>query len=146
MSRQRPKPTKLKLLNGNPGHRPLNKEEPEFKIPDGIPQPPDSLDKIGRKEWARQMDELYEIGLVQNVSLECFANYCFAYSVKYHLMKELNGITDINSVEYRDCFRFHMEASKDMQRWATEFGITPSSKTRVHAPKKEEVKNKWGAL
>ena len=49
----RPKPTVLKVLNGNPGKRPLNENEPQFskKIPDCPKYIQD--DGIAYAEWNR---------------------------------------------------------------------------------------------
>src|SRR5689334_3828108 len=46
-----PKPTAIKKIQGNPGKRPLNENEPQLEP--GIPECPDYLDEIARKEWAR---------------------------------------------------------------------------------------------
>ena len=47
----KPKPTKLKILEGNPGRRPLNESEP---LPQSIaPECPDWLLDEAKKEWNR---------------------------------------------------------------------------------------------
>jgi len=50
----RPKPTALKLLQGNPGRRPINKAEPKPKR--GIPAMPKWLDAfpVAVEEWKRE--------------------------------------------------------------------------------------------
>lgn len=51
---RKPKPTALKVLEGNPGHRPLNKKEP---LPKGrLPRCPDWLEDDARRNgnaWAK---------------------------------------------------------------------------------------------
>ena len=45
---RKPKPTALKVLEGNPGHRPLNKKEP---MPKGkLPRCPEWLEDDAKKE------------------------------------------------------------------------------------------------
>ena len=51
MAGRRPKPTHLKLLNGNPGKRAINPNEP--KPPAELPAPPDYLSEIAKVEWQR---------------------------------------------------------------------------------------------
>jgi len=51
-------PTALKLLAGNPGHRPINQNEPQPKV--GLGEPPAELDAAHRKIWrelSRSMPE-----------------------------------------------------------------------------------------
>lgn len=57
---RKPKPTALKVLEGNPGHRPLNKREP---MPKGrLPRCPDWLEEDAKKEWKRLGKILAEMG------------------------------------------------------------------------------------
>jgi hypothetical protein len=48
MRGRKPKPTFLKVLDGNPGKRPLNDQEP--RPPQGIPDRPDWLDAEAQAE------------------------------------------------------------------------------------------------
>lgn len=49
MAGRKPKPTKLKILEGNPGKQRLPKGEP---MPDTeMPEAPEHLDKYAREEW-----------------------------------------------------------------------------------------------
>ena len=55
------KPTKLRILEGNPSKRPLPKNEPE---PDPtMPECPDWLMDDAKEEWNRVAPELHRIGL-----------------------------------------------------------------------------------
>ena len=47
----KPKPTKLKLLEGNPGRRPINDKEPKPK--ERLPQCPTHLSEEAKREWQR---------------------------------------------------------------------------------------------
>jgi phage terminase small subunit len=47
----KPKPTELKIIEGNPGKRPLNKNEP--RPPRLSPQCPNWLLPEAKKEWKR---------------------------------------------------------------------------------------------
>lgn len=56
MAGRRPKSNALKLVTGNPGHRPLNQDEP---IPvSGAPEIPVGLSKVAVEEWQRLVGEL----------------------------------------------------------------------------------------
>ena len=67
-------PTALKLLNGNPGGRPLNKNEvkPDLELPD----PPDHLSEYGKAEWNRLGPQLLRLGLMSALDNSAFALFC----------------------------------------------------------------------
>lgn len=56
MPGRKPKSTALKLINGNPGRRPLNKDEPQFES--GIPDKPEWFDAYESEEWDRLTSNL----------------------------------------------------------------------------------------
>jgi P27 family predicted phage terminase small subunit len=60
----RPTPTKLKLLTGNPGGRPINLHEPEPEP--GIPSMPEWLKEFpfAVAEWERESSLLYGMGVL----------------------------------------------------------------------------------
>jgi P27 family predicted phage terminase small subunit len=72
-----PKPTALKVLNGNPGKRPLNKFEPKPKPI--LPKCPAWLDPAAKKEWRRVVPELERIGMLTCVDGAALGGYCQSY-------------------------------------------------------------------
>ena len=58
------KPTKLKILEGNPGRRPLNTSEPEYEPK--IPKPSD-LTPLASAWWDLVVPQLVRVGLAQSV-------------------------------------------------------------------------------
>ena len=56
MRGRRPKPTRLKMLTGNPGKRPLNGNEP--RPAPAVPDCPAELGPLARTEWNRLVGEL----------------------------------------------------------------------------------------
>jgi len=56
MRGRRPKPTRLKMLTGNPGKRPLNPNEPRPEAT--IPDAPAELSAGARAEWDRLAADL----------------------------------------------------------------------------------------
>jgi len=65
----RPAPTVKKKLRGNPGRRPLLKDEPQPDKPAKLPSAPKHLCPVARKEWRRIGKELHSMGLVTKVDL-----------------------------------------------------------------------------
>ena len=80
MAGRRPKPTKLKLLQGNLGKRPLNQNEPEPER--GIPEMPGWLKKfpIAVSEWKRESKELDDMGILTMADSSVLAMRCYLAS------------------------------------------------------------------
>jgi len=60
-----PTPTKLKLLMGNPGRRPLNDQEPQPLR--SIPECPSRLTEEEREVWNVVSRKLYDMGVLTEV-------------------------------------------------------------------------------
>ena len=75
---RKPKPTALKVLEGNPGKRPLNEYEPV--PPKGTIECPDWLEEEAKREWERLAPSLEAMGVLTTADLTAFAGYCQAYA------------------------------------------------------------------
>lgn len=73
MRGRRPKPTRLKVLTGNPGKRPLNQTEPRPEIT--VPDCPIELGEVARREWNRLVGELAALKLLTNFDRAALAAY-----------------------------------------------------------------------
>ena len=122
----RPKPAELRLLEGNRGHRSIPntpKPKPVFS------KPPKTLDKYGRKEWRKRGKELYRMGLLTVLDLPAFEIYCDWYS-------EWIQATTLTAKK---------EAGHQVRMFMIEFGMTPSSRTRLSVDEEKE-ENEMEAL
>ena len=72
-----PKPTALKLVQGNPGKRKLNRSEPKFA---GAPVRPTWLTKAAKAEWKRVVAELAALDMIRSVDSAALAAYCQSYA------------------------------------------------------------------
>ena len=75
---RKPKPTALKVLEGNPGKRPLNDREPV--PPKGTLKCPAWLLPEAKKEWKRLAPALEAMGVLTMADLTAFEGYCQAYA------------------------------------------------------------------
>ena len=73
---RKPKPTGLKVLEGNLGKRPLNHKEP--KPTKKAPRCPSWLEEDAKKEWKRMSKVLESMGLLTDMDMTAFAGYCQA--------------------------------------------------------------------
>jgi len=71
----KPKPTHLKLIEGNRGKRPLNLKEAKT-IP-ALPDPPPHLTADALEEWHRVASWLHKIGLLSEVDRAALASAIF---------------------------------------------------------------------
>ena len=62
---RKPKPTRLKVLEGNPGKQKLPKGEPQPEHE--LPLPPSHLDAYGIEEWNRISEGLFVLGVLTSV-------------------------------------------------------------------------------
>ena len=120
MAGRKPKPTAIKKLEGNPGKRKLNTKEP---IPaKGMPNCPEWLMPEAKKEWERLADLMNQLGVLTEVDMAAFAAYCqstFETDKGYQQQTPWVGIANTNQ--------------KLMLQAASEFGLTPSSRSRIVA-------------
>jgi P27 family predicted phage terminase small subunit len=137
MRGRRPIPTRLKLLTGNPGKRPLNEDEPRPEI--AAPECPKELGPIARQEWDRLVDELMALGLLTNLDRAALGAYCGAYALwaeateaiqKYGAMIKSPQGFPIQSPYLAIANR----QAEIMMRIASEFGFTPASRSRISTP------------
>ena len=137
MRGRRPKPTRLKALTGNPGKRPLNVQEPRPEPV--VPECPQALGPVARREWERLVGELSALHMLTNLDRAALAAYCGAYALwaeateaiqKYGTMVKSPSGYPIQSPYLAVANR----QAEIMMRIASEFGFTPASRSRIVAP------------
>jgi P27 family predicted phage terminase small subunit len=136
MAGRKPTPTAQKIVTGNPGHRALNKSEPT-PAPE-IPVCPDHLDTIARAEWDRITPELLALGILTRIDRAALSAYCSAWSrwveAENNLRKTGTLIKTPSGYPIQNPYLGIANTAIDMMRkFLTEFGMTPSSRSRIHA-------------
>lgn len=131
---RKPKPTALKILEGNPGHRPINTKDP---LPKGrLPRCPDWLEDDAKKEWKRLGKILANMGMLTNMDMTAFAGYCQAYArwkgaeefISQHgdMVRTPNGY--LQQVPQVSIAQTNL---KIMLKFCEQFGLTPSARSRL---------------
>lgn len=133
-----PKPTALRVIEGNPSRRPLNKLEPRPRP--ARPPCPRWLLVDARKEWHRLVPELERLGLLTIVDGAALAAYCQEWGryvdaqhqlARYGALMKPTASGYIQENPYATVARKALQAVK---AFAAEFGLTPASRTRIAAP------------
>lgn len=128
---RKPKPTGTKKRTGNPGKRPLNDREPQYES--GVPACPKWLSKDAKAVWKSLGPKLAERGLLTEADAAVFTTYCETYArykaacagiTKEGLLRDGRKSPYVLIVE---------TAAKQLVSIAAEFGLSPSSRSRVKA-------------
>ena len=111
------------------------------------PQPPMPLQGSALTEWQRVIDELVTIHLVTQMDLGILCLYCIAYGRAQDTYEAMLQQYDPKCLQFpgmRDhpMAVAHMKAAAEAVKYAAEFGLTPSSKTRLDIKLPDAKKNK----
>jgi P27 family predicted phage terminase small subunit len=137
MRGRRPKPTRLKLLTGNPGKRPLNEAEPMPEI--AVPECPVELGPSAKREWDRLVGELAKLRILTQLDRAALAAYCGAYALRAEATEQIQkyGVMIKSPTGYPVQSPYVSIANRQaeiMMRIASECGFTPASRSRIAAP------------
>ena len=154
---RKPKPTHLKLLEGEPNRNRINFDEPKFKPK--APKCPSWLSPEAKREWRRLAPELERLGLLTGADMAMFASYCSAVGKLEWAEKEIKkmrrlelravkakglkpgehpmmggmiskgeGKGKFNTLPYVWIYNKCLE---QLRSFGSEFGLSPSSRTRI---------------
>lgn len=134
MRGRRPKPTAVKRLAGNPGKRALNNAEPRPRVV--LPRPPVHLSDEEKAKWKSLVCELHPLGLVTVLDLDQLSTYCVLWCrwVKAEkLVREKGEIikTAAGNIIQNPYLSIANRALDQLNKLGAEFGMTPSSRSRV---------------
>lgn len=131
---RKPKPTAQKILEGNPGKRKLNTNEP--KPAKKAPTCPKWLDEEAKREWRRLSKHLESIGVLTEVDMTAFVGYCQAYA----RWKEAEEFVSKHGAIIKTPSGYWQQVPQVaiahkyltlMKTFCQEFGLTPSSRSRI---------------
>ena len=142
-SGRKPKPTALRILGGNAGKRPLNQDEPVLKTPTRLPPPPTELSEAAKKEWRKTGKLLLASGIFGQLDGAQFAALCQSYTVWLECQAMLSKSSLLIKNKRGDLIpnpllRVARDAQEQFTRSLSEFGMTPSSRSRLKVPKPVE--------
>ena len=134
---RKPKPTHLKVLEGNPGKRPLPRNEPKPRPVS--PKRPAWLTGEGRREWERVVPELGRLGLLTIVDGAALAGYCQSWTDYVETTRFLKKHgrtfeTPNGYVQQRPEVSIAQKSLQLVKAFCAEFGLTPSSRGRMSLP------------
>jgi P27 family predicted phage terminase small subunit len=148
-----PKPTQLKVLEGNPGKRKLNHNEPQFSA-DGL-FCPRGLGPEARREWRRVAKLLREQRVVTAADRGALAAYCVSWArwMQAEAVVETEGLTvDVTlynrkgeEIGTKPTINPNVMVAQQYQRLlmaaAGRLGLDPSSRSKVTTVKDPIAQN-----
>jgi P27 family predicted phage terminase small subunit len=153
MSGPPPTPLRLRVLRGNPGKRPL-RPEPEPPALAAYPEPPGFITGYAAEEWRRAAPDLHVTGLLRGVDvmlLAAYAQHCATWRLAVEalarnpalLVKGPDGTARRNPL-----IKIASDASLQMLRFATEFGMGAAARSRIAAgwQPPDETPDRWRGL
>ena len=144
---RKPKPTAVKVLEGNPGKRKLNKSEP---VAEGdLAIPPAFLSVTQRVIWVNTL-RVAPKGLLKAVDEAVLAKYCVAYDQFQRSSEDIarNGYETAtqNGTTVAPAVHVQKKAAQDMSSACSEMGFTPSSRSRLHLEDPKDPSNPFENL
>lgn len=142
MAGRKPKPTALKILEGEPNKARINLNEPKPKA--SKPTCPRHLSKPAKTEWRRIASELEVLSLLTQVDRAALAAYCQAYGRWVQAERKLKELGDMSPDKMAFLYKttngnliinpllsVANKAMEQMHKFLVEFGMSPSSRSRI---------------
>lgn len=143
MASPTPLPSKLKALRGTyrADRAAPNEPEPE----PAKPSPPHWLSKYARSEWRYIVPKLDELGLLAKIDRAELAAYCEAFANFREATEALQvegnrRVIQTSNGNYiqNPWVSIQNKAAESMHRYAQQFGMSPSARTRISVDAKED--------
>lgn len=140
MRGRKPKPTWLKLVAGNPGHRPINDAEPQPK--GDLSEPPEWFDAKHRVIWNRAI-KTAPTGLLRELDESVLVIWVVAAVMHMDASKEVarkgSMVRADNGYPMQNPWvAIINKQAQIMLKAAAEMGFTPSARSRVRVNRKSE--------
>lgn len=140
MRGRKPKPTYLKIVEGNPGKRPLNEDEP---IPEGdLFDAPIELLPRQRILWDMAI-RVAPQGLLKNLDGSLLKVFVVAQSYHEEFNQKINTLGVAAPESY---FNSMNKQAAIMMRCIAEMGFSPVSRSRVKVTGGKKSQGRFGAL
>lgn len=131
MAGRNPKPTALKLVNGNPGKRAINGQEPDPEYLNDL-TPPDYLSAAAKVVWNEIAPNLRNARVLTKMDVPMLHTVCESIAtyrkavLKCQQLGEIGGSGSISQWEIVKSMSFK-QAMAAMQQ----FGMSPAARTRI---------------
>ena len=148
---RKPKPRALRVLGGNAGKRAL---PPDLNapMPDGVPPPPDGMPPYAVEEWQNLAPKLYDLGLLAEIYLRAFEVYCRVFARWMEAEDKIQQYGTVikspkNGMPLMSPYvQIANRCIKQMKEYLVEFGLTPSSSTKIRVDARPQKTSAWDEI
>ena len=140
---RKPKPTNLKLLQGNAGKRPLNKADLEVEVLDDVPDCPEWLGEHAKAIWGNVAGWLVGSKILAQSDVHNLEAFCSAYQnyrdASQHIKE--NGLVITNQsgeMKKNPACTVVAESLRQMNVYGASLGLDPASRTRLSTSSESE--------
>ncbi len=147
MPGRKAKPTALKLIDGNPGKRKPDPEEPKpAKVYE--PDPPDDYTEIQRMKWNEIAGKLARCRVLTELDLDSLDIYVREWCNLQEAIADINQRGKLlqmptGGVMWNPSWAQYKHSQSVVRSIMSEFGMTPSTRTGLVASADGEGKNRW---
>jgi P27 family predicted phage terminase small subunit len=137
-------PTALKLMQGTTEKSREVENEMQVDLCNALPDAPGLLSEIGKGEWLKVTEQLFNLKMLHAVDLRLVEAYCNEISlyIESELWLRENGRVDefknIDGMITRSQAKPQQKIAKDSlnmaMKLATQFGLTPVARASISAP------------
>lgn len=137
MRGRKPTPSRLHELRGDPGKRHRSRDgEPRPNVLEKVGPVPSHLNDLAKAEYRRIMKEQVGLRMITPSDRASMAAYCSAYATYIESDERLKTepwttTTARGGSRPNPLFKIRDDALKLMNKFASEFGLTPSARARV---------------
>jgi P27 family predicted phage terminase small subunit len=136
-----PKPVELKILEGNPGRRPLPTNHPKPRPV--APKPPYKLHPVARRFWKEHAPKLEAMGILTEVDGPAFVmmatHYAMAWEAGQVLRDEGLVVEDERGLPRKHpILQVLRDSSAAFRMYAAQFGLTPSARAKLSIPEPDD--------
>lgn len=135
---RKPVPTQLREARGNPGKRALNRDEPQPAV--GASSPPAWLSASARARWLTIAPELEQLGILTTIDGGALAAYCQVWARWKEAEEKIIEFGQVIKTPkgypiQSPYISIANKALSHVRGLEAEFGMTPSSRSRVKVGK-----------
>jgi len=159
---RKPLPRKFHVLNGTDRPCRRNEDEPKPDIDNEVPRPPKEIPTAAKKKWKELAKEFHASGILTKIDYDALETYCKTWAtlkeaeelIKKTVMsiKTADGttiktglitVTKNGNVIQSPLLNIINTARRDGIKFLSEFGATPSSRTKIKVDTQQKKKNRF---
>ena len=142
-------PKAIHILHGNPSQKTKAELDAIWEpgVLDKTPRAPAHLDKAAKKQWRYIAPKLAALGVLSDIDIAALTAYCKAHSRGIELDEEIKKALAIEGrvidAPLLALFRASNQNTDQIRKFLIEFGMTPSSRSRVTVQKRGKKKSAY---